>query len=70
MFQFTRFPSQALFYSGKDDGAFTPAGFLHSDIFGSKLLCSSPKRFAAYASFIGNLSLGIHHAASVAFLNR
>lgn len=35
-------------YSGRSDEAVRPAGLPHSDIFGSKLDCSSPKRFAAY----------------------
>ena len=42
----------------------TLKGFPHSGTPGSTLLCSSPGRFAAYAPFFGNLSLGIHHAAS------
>ncbi len=44
----------------------TPVGFPHSEIHGSSLLCSSPWRIAAYASFIGNLSLGIRRTPSVA----
>jgi hypothetical protein len=43
----------------------TPRGFPHSGIPGSTLLCSSPGRFAAYAPFFGNLSLGIHRTASL-----
>ena len=42
----------------------TPGGFPHSGTPGSTLLCSSPGRFAAYAPFFGNLSLGIHRTAS------
>ena len=45
---------------------FSQDGFLHSEILGSSLLCSSPRRIAASASFIGNLSLGIRRAPSVA----
>ena len=45
----------------------TLAGFPHSDISGSTLLCSSPERFAAYASFIGSLSLGIRRTPLVAY---
>jgi hypothetical protein len=45
-------------------------GFPHSEILGSSLLCSSPRRIAAYASFFGNLSLGIRRAPSVAFYIR
>ena len=45
----------------------TRDGFPHSEILGSSLLCSSPRRIAAYASFFGNLSLGIHRAPSVAY---
>lgn len=44
----------------------TLAGFLHSDTRGSSLLCSSPRRFAAYASFFGSLSLGIHRTPYIA----
>lgn len=44
----------------------TPAGFPHSGTPGSKLSCSSPGRFAAYAPFIGHLSQGIHHVPFVA----
>ena len=44
----------------------TPTGFLHSGISGSTLLCSSPERFAAFAPFIGNLSLGIRRTPSLA----
>ncbi len=44
----------------------TLAGFLHSDTRGSSLLCSSPRRFAAYASFLGSLSLGIHRTPYIA----
>jgi hypothetical protein len=36
MFQFPRFPPLGLFYSAQGDRAFTPAGFPHSDIHGSK----------------------------------
>ena len=46
----------------------TPGGFPHSEIHGSSLLCSFPWRIAAYASFIGSLSLGIRRTPSVAFL--
>lgn len=35
-------------YSSRSDEAIHPVGLPHSDIFGSKLDCSSPKRFAAY----------------------
>ena len=42
----------------------TPTGFLHSGISGSTLLCSSPERFAAFAPFFGNLSLGIRRTPS------
>ena len=42
----------------------TPGGFPHSGTPGSTLLCSSPGRFAAYAPFFGDLSLGIHRTAS------
>ena len=45
----------------------TLAGFPHSDTSGSQLLCSSPERFAAYASFIGSLSLGIRRTPLVAY---
>ena len=45
----------------------TLAGFPHSDISGSTLLCSSPERFAAYASFFGSLSLGIRRTPLVAY---
>ena len=45
----------------------TLAGFPHSDTSGSTLLCSSPERFAAYASFIGGLSLGIRRTPLVAY---
>lgn len=49
----------------------TPAGFPHSDICGSTVLCTYSQRFVAYTSFIGNLSLGIHHTPSVAlFIQR
>lgn len=44
----------------------TLTGFPHSEIRGSSLLCSSPRRFAAYASFFGNLSLGIRRTPFVA----
>ena len=36
MFQFPRFPPLGLFYSAQGDRAFTPAGFPHSEIHGSK----------------------------------
>jgi hypothetical protein len=35
-------------YSGGSDEIIHPVGLPHSEIFGSKLDCSSPKRFAAY----------------------
>ena len=56
---------------GFSDGSpgITLTGFPHSEISGSTLLCSSPERFVAYTSFIGDLSLGIHHAPSVASLS-
>ena len=43
----------------------TLKGFPHSGTPGSTLLCSSPGRFAAYAPFFGDLSLGIHRTASL-----
>ena len=36
MFQFPRFPPLGLFYSAQGDRAFTPAGFPHSEIHGSR----------------------------------
>ena len=50
MFQFPGCPSHELFDSFMDD-RITPAGFPHSDIHGSKLICSSPWLFAAYHVF-------------------
>ena len=47
MFQFTTFASYTYVFSvGRPD--ITLAGFPHSEIFGSKLICSSPKLIAAY----------------------
>ncbi len=46
MFQFARCPP-ATMYSMTGDLALPTTGFPHSDISGSKLVCSSPKRFAA-----------------------
>ena len=43
-------------------------GFPHSEILGSSLWCSSPRRIVASTSFIGNLSLGIRRAPSVAYI--
>ena len=40
-------PHVYLFYSAYVDGGFS-AGFPHSDIRGSRLICSSPRLFAAY----------------------
>ena len=40
-------PPQAMF-SPVDNRAFTPVGFPHSDIRGSRDICSSPRLFAAY----------------------
>ncbi len=45
----------------------TLGGFPHSEISGSSLLCSSPERFVAYTSFVGNLSLGIRRTPVVAY---
>jgi hypothetical protein len=47
MFQFTRFASHTYGFS-MGYLRFASSGFPHSDISGSKLACSSPKRFAAY----------------------
>ena len=46
MFQFTGFPLQSYGFTLQWQ-AFTPAGFPHSDICGSMLICSSPQLFAA-----------------------
>ena len=48
----------------------TKAGFPHSDISGSTLQCSSPERFAAVASFVGSLSLGIRRIPSKAYFSQ
>ena len=53
-----------MFRHGSPDVTLT--GLPHSEIPGSTLLCSSPGRIAAYASFVGNLSLGIRHTPSLA----
>lgn len=69
MFQFTRFPPRRLCIQRRVM-EYCSIGFPHSDTSGSTLLCSSPERFAAYASFFGNLSLGIHHAPIIAFVKQ
>lgn len=69
MFQFTRFPPHSLCIQ-LWVMEYCSIGFPHSDTSGSTLLCSSPERFAAYASFFGNLSLGIHHAPIIAFVKQ
>ena len=48
MFQFPTFPSYTLLYSCMDKSAFTWFEFPHSDIHGSKDICSLPWLFAAY----------------------
>jgi len=60
-------PSTQPMYSAMSNEALTLVGFPHSDTSGSTLLCSSPERFAAYASFIGSLSLGIRRTPLVAY---
>ena len=48
MFQFPTFPSYTLLYSCMDRLTFSQPEFPHSDIHGSKDICSSPWLFAAY----------------------
>ena len=48
MFQFPTFPSYTLLYSCMDRLTFPQPEFPHSDIHGSKDICSSPWLFAAY----------------------
>ena len=50
MFQFRRFPSCTYGFSTGYLGM-SPGGLLHSDIRGSRLICSSPRLFAAYHVF-------------------
>ena len=47
MFQFRRFPTYTYGFSVCSTGM-TPWGFPHSEICGSKLVCSSPQLIAAY----------------------
>ena len=48
MFQFPTFPSYTLLYSCMDKPASSWFEFPHSDIHGSKDICSLPGLFAAY----------------------
>ena len=48
MFQFPTFPSYTLLYSCMDNLSFTQIEFPHSDIHGSRDICSFPWLFAAY----------------------
>ena len=50
MFQFRRFPTYAYLIQHTLTGS-SPAGLPHSEISGSKLICSSPKLIAAYHVF-------------------
>ncbi len=48
MFQFPTFPSYTLLYSCMDNLTFSQIEFPHSDIYGSRDICSFPQLFAAY----------------------
>ena len=50
MFQFRRFPTCTYLIQCRLTGS-SPAGLPHSEISGSKLICSSPKLIAAYHVF-------------------
>ena len=50
MFQFRRFPTYTYLVQCTLTGS-SPAGLPHSEISGSKLICSSPKLIAAYHVF-------------------
>lgn len=65
MFQFSWCPPQSLCVQ-QWVTEYCSAGFLHSEISGSTLLCNSPEPIAAVTSFFGNLSLGIRRTPCVA----